>query len=40
MTIERRERLEDAVCEEIRRYGCANLSDGQLEMVAHCLGVY
>ncbi len=39
MTKERRERLEDAVWEEIYRHGCTNLSDEDLEKVAHCLGV-
>lgn len=40
MTKERRERLEDAVCEEIKRHGCTNLTDDDLEKVAWYFGVY
>ena len=39
MTKERREMLEDAIQEEIRRYGCHMLSDEELETVAKCLGL-
>jgi DNA-binding transcriptional regulator YbjK len=39
MTPERRETLEDAIQEEIKRHGCHALSDEELETVARCLGV-
>ena len=39
MTKERRKMLEDAIQEEIKRYGCHMLSDEELETVAKFLGV-
>lgn len=39
MTKERREILEDAIQEEIKRHGCYSLSDEDLEIVAKLLGV-
>jgi hypothetical protein len=39
MTKEERERLEDAVAEEIKRQGWYLLSDEELETVAKFLGV-
>lgn len=39
MTKERRVILEDAILEEIRRYGVYTLSDEDLETIARCLGV-
>ena len=39
MTKERREMLEDAIQEEIRRHGCNMLSDEELETVAKFLGI-
>ena len=39
MTKERREMLEDAIQEEIKRHGCHMLSDEELEIVAKFLGV-
>jgi hypothetical protein len=38
MTKEERDRLEDAVLEEINRHGVWNLSDEELEAVAKVLG--
>ena len=39
MTKERRIILEDAILEEINRYGVYTLSDEDLETIAKCLGV-
>ena len=39
MTKEKREILEDAIQEEIKRHGCYMLSDDDLEAVAKILGV-
>ena len=39
MTKEERERLEDAVIEEIYRHGCTSMSDEDLETIAKVLGL-
>ena len=39
MTKGEKERLKDAITYEVMRYGCDNLSDESLLIVARCFGV-